>query len=235
MSLSKERGSDSQTLTKGLPIHHNPSQSKSSPPPPAPDIHALWRPLPPGACLSPCLHIPTNEEIIAAITYMWCIHWNSFSTIDPGRLCARILAYHQSWHLLEKHVANVRGRALADGCLHRPAFETGLRMQPSMEEVRLREHAYDFDPCWWSTKPAQAGKLRSSFEITSGTSSIHASPPCHLPLSASLVCAQPALSSWQLSDVQEQAGELIWGQLAAFISGMKSSVRDKEKNRNSRM
>jgi len=166
MSLPKERGSDSQTPTKGLP-----TQSKSLPAPLAPDIHALWRPLPPGACPPPRSHIPTDEEIIAAITYVWCIHWNSFSTMDPGGLCARILAYHPSWHLLEKRVADVRGRALADGRLHRPAFETGLRMQPSMEEVRLREHAYDFDPRWRSTRPAQAGKLRSSFEITSGTSS----------------------------------------------------------------
>ena len=155
--------------------------------------------------------------------------------MDPGGLCARILAYHRSWHLLKKRVADVHGHALADGRLHRPALKTGLRMQPSIEEVRLREHAYDFDPRWWSTKPAQAGKLRSSFEITSGTSSIHALPPRHLPLSASLVCAQPALSSWQLSDIQERAGELVWGQLAAFVLGMKSSVQDKEKNRNSRM
>jgi hypothetical protein len=91
--------------------------------------------------------------------------------MDSSGLCARILANHPSWHLLEKRIADVRSRALADGRLHRPAFEMGLRMQPSMEEVRLREHAYDFDPRWRSMKPAQAGKLRSSFEITSGTSS----------------------------------------------------------------
>src|SRR5712691_1636183 len=119
-----QRGRDSQTPTKGLPTPPNLSQSKSFPAPPAPDIRALWRPLPPGACPSPRSHIPTDEEIVAAITYVWCIHWNSFSTMDPGGFCARILAYHPSWHLLEKRVADVRGRALADGRLHRPAFET---------------------------------------------------------------------------------------------------------------
>lgn len=44
-------------------------------------------------------------------------------------------------------------------------------MQPSMEEVRRREHAYDFDFGWRSARAAQAEKLTSSFEITSGTSS----------------------------------------------------------------
>ena len=175
MSLSKEPVSESHTPTKGVPAPPNAPPSNSSPFPfptaSAPDVHALWRPLPPGACPSPRSHIPTDEEIITAITYVWCIHWNSFSTMDSSGLCARILANHPSWHLLEKRIADVRARALADGRLHRPAFETGLRMQPSMEEVRLREHAYDFDPRWRSMKPAQAGKLRSSFEITSGTSS----------------------------------------------------------------
>ena len=180
MSLPKEPVSESQTPTKGVPTSPNRSPSNSFPIPPAPDMHALWRPLPPGACPSPRSHIPTDEEIIAAITYVWCIHWNSFSTMDPGGLCARILANHTSWHLLEKRVADVRSRALADGRLHRPAFETGLRMQPSMEEVRLREHAYDFDPRWRSTRPAQAGKLRSTFEITSGTSSRRAAR-CRCP------------------------------------------------------
>jgi hypothetical protein len=155
--------------------------------PPALDVQALWRPLPPGAFPSPRSHIPTDDEIISAIAYVWCIHWNSFSTMNPHGLCARILANHPSWHLLEKRVADVRCRALADGRLHRPAFEAGLRMKPSMEEVRLREHAYDFDPRWRSARPAQAAKLRSSFEITSGTSS----PPLG-PLSLSV--------SWQLSD-----------------------------------
>ena len=93
--------------------------------------------------------------------------------MDPGGLCARILAKHPSWNLLEKRVADVRSRALADGRLRRPEFEAGLRMQPSMEDVRLREHAYDFDPRWRSARPAQAGKLTGSFEITSGTSLSH--------------------------------------------------------------
>ncbi|KAH9042891.1 hypothetical protein EDB83DRAFT_1598328 [Lactarius deliciosus] len=97
---------------------------------------------------------------------------------------ARILAKRPSWHLLEKRVANVRSRAVADGRLRRPAFEVGLRMQPSMDEVRLREHAYDFDPYWRSARRAHVCKLLKSFEITSG--------------------------------------EVVWGQLAAFVSGMKS-------------
>ena len=95
--------------------------------------------------------------------------------MDPGGLCARILAKHPSWHLLEKRIADVRSRALADGRLRRPEFEAGLRMQPSIEDVRMREHAYYFDSRWRSARPAQAGKLTSSFEITSGTSS---SPRC---------------------------------------------------------
>ena len=95
--------------------------------------------------------------------------------MDPGGLCARILAKHTSWHLLEKRVADVRSRGLADGRLCRPEFEAGLRMQPSTEDVRMREHAYYFDPRWRSARPAQAGKLTGSFEITSGTSS---SPRC---------------------------------------------------------
>jgi hypothetical protein len=90
--------------------------------------------------------------------------------MDPGGLCARILAKHPSWHLLEKRVADVRSHAIADGRLRRPVFEAGVRMKPSLEEVRLREHAYDFDPRWRSAKRAQAGKLRYSFEITSGAS-----------------------------------------------------------------
>jgi hypothetical protein len=166
MSFQRGPATESQTSTPTKPVHPN-----SFPMQPTPDICALWRPLPPGAWPPPRSHIPTDEEIIKAIAYVWCIHWNSFSTMDPGGLCARILAYRPSWNLLEKRVADVRRRALADGRLHRPAFETGLTMQPSMEEVRLREHAYDFDPRWRSVRPAQAGKLRSAFEITSGTSS----------------------------------------------------------------
>lgn len=197
-----------------------PSSSKVACPmslagPPTPDIHALWRPLPPGAIPSPRSHIPTDEEIIAAIAFVWCIHWNSFSTMDPRGLCARIIAKHPSWHLLEKRVADVRGRALADGRLRRPDFEAGLRMRPSTEEVRLREYAYDFDPRWRSARPAQAGKLTRSFEITSGTSSavIPVSRPCLLGNNTD----------------PEQTGEVVWGQLAAFVSGMKSGMRDKEK------
>ncbi|KAI0278778.1 hypothetical protein BGY98DRAFT_499716 [Russula aff. rugulosa BPL654] len=176
-------------------MRSTPSSSKvphatSLPPPSTPNIQALWRPLPPGAIPSPRSHIPTDEEIIAAIAFVWCIHWNSFSTMDPRGLCARIIAKHPSWNLLEKRVADVRGRALADGRLRRPDFEAGLRMQPSTEEVRLREYAYDFDPRWRSARPAQAGKLTRSFEITSG--------------------------------------EVVWGQLAALVSGMKSGMRDKE-------
>lgn len=110
--------------------------------------------------------------------------------MNPAGLRARILAKHRSWHLLEKRVADVRNRALADGRLRQPSWEVGVRMQPSIEEVRRREHSYDFDPHWRSARPAQVCKLRRSFEITSG--------------------------------------EVVWGQLAAFISGMKSGVRDKE-------
>jgi len=115
--------------------------------------------------------------------------------MDPGGLCARILAYRPSWNLLEKRVADVRRRALADGRLHRPAFETGLRMQPSMEEVRLREHAYDFDPRWRSVRPAQARKLRSAFEITSGTSSVYLS----VCLSVSLATDVCFLTIWGMA------------------------------------
>ncbi|KAI0253763.1 hypothetical protein BJV78DRAFT_1280802 [Lactifluus subvellereus] len=165
------------------------SPSASLPVPPIPDL-SRWRPLPPGAWPSPRSHIPTDEEVIAAIAFVWCIHWNSFSTMDPAGLCARILAKHPSWHLLEKRVADVRRRALADGHLRRPAFEAGLRMQPSMEEVRMREHAYDFDPRWRKARRAQAKKLTGSFQIT--------------------------------------CGEVVWGQLAAFVSGMKSISRDRQ-------
>jgi hypothetical protein len=178
---------ESQTPTRGFPNPPRALRFNAFSMPPALDVQTLWRPLPPGAFPSPRSHIPTEEEIISAITYVWCIHWNSFSTMNPHGLCARILANHPSWHLLEKRVADVRCRALADGRLHRPAFEAGLRMKPSMEEVRLREHAYDFDPRWRSARPAQAAKLRSSFEITSGTSSLPLGP-----LSLSV--------SWQLSD-----------------------------------
>jgi len=161
----------SQTPTRSTPSFSKVVHPTSLPAPPTPNIHALWRPLPPGAIPSPRSHIPTDEEIIAAIAFVWCIHWNSFSTMDPRGLCARIIAKHPSWHLLEKRVADVRGRALADGRLRRPDFEAGLRMQPSIEEVRMREYTYDFDPRWRSARPAQVGKLTRSFEITSGTSS----------------------------------------------------------------
>ena len=136
----------------------------------SPNSRIHWRPLPPGASPSPRSHIPTDEEVVSAIAYVWCIHWNSFSTMDSAGLRARILAKQPSWHLLDNRVADIRARALADGRLRRPAFEAGLRMQPSMEEVRLREHAYDFDPRWRTAKRAQAKKLVGSFEITSGTS-----------------------------------------------------------------
>jgi hypothetical protein len=205
------------------PARSAPSSSKlahptSLPPLPTPDIRALWRPLPPGAIPSPRSHIPTDEEIIAAIAFVWCIHWNSFSTMDPRGLCARIIAKHPSWHLLERRVADVRGRALADGRLRRPDFEAGLRMRPSTEEVRLREYTYDFDPRWRSARPAQAGKLTRSFEITSGTSSsgvIPVSRPC-------------LLGNKSNGCPPEQTGEIVWGQLAALVSGMKSGMRDKE-------
>jgi len=167
MSLPKDPA-ESQTPAKGM---STPARVFSIPASRVPDI-SRWRPLPPGAVPSPRSHIPTEEELIAAIAYVWCIHWNSFSTMDAGGLCARILAKHPSWNLLEKRVSDVRSRALADGRLHRPAFETGLRMKPSMEEVRLREHSYTFDPHWRSARRAQVGRVRSSFEISSGTSSL---------------------------------------------------------------
>ncbi|KAH9980667.1 hypothetical protein BJV74DRAFT_97541 [Russula compacta] len=138
--------------------------------------------------------------------------------MDPAGLCPRILAKHPSWHLCEKRIADIRSRALADGRLRRPAFEAGIRMQPSMEEVRLREHTYNFDPRWRSASRAQASKLTNSFEIVSGTSS----------------SLSPVRVSWQqLSDgrtrkKKKKTGEVVWGQLAAFVSGMKSSLRDKE-------
>jgi hypothetical protein len=155
-----------------LPMASRSATFPASPAPPAPDLHILWRPLPPGAWPSPRSHIPTDEEVISAIAFVWCIHWNSFSTMDPAGLRARILAKHPSWHLLEKRIADLRSRALADGRLRRPAFEAGLRMQPSTEEVRLREHAYHFDPRWRTARRAQVKKLTRSFEITSGTSSV---------------------------------------------------------------
>lgn len=142
-------------------------------PPPLSERRTNWRALPPDACPSPRSHIPSDEEIIDAIAFVWCIYWNSFSTMDPAGLRARILAKHTSWDLLERRVADVRYRALTDGRLRRPAFEVGLRMQPSLEEVLLREHAYDFDPRWRSARRAQVCKLQRSFEITSGTSSIY--------------------------------------------------------------
>ncbi|KAH9976302.1 hypothetical protein BGW80DRAFT_1292731, partial [Lactifluus volemus] len=149
-----------------------------------------WRPLPPGALPSPRSHIPTDEEVISAIAYVWCIHWNSFSTMDSAGLRARILARQPSWHLLDNRVADIRARALADGRLRRPAFEAGLRMQPSMEEIRLREHAYDLIP---------AGERRNGPSKEVGS------------------------------------GEVVWGQLAAFVSGMKSSSRDVEYLNNPRV
>lgn len=162
---------ESHNLAKELPSLPMASHSASLTVPPISNL-SLWRPLPPGAWPSPRSHIPTDEEVIAAIAFVWCIHWNSYSTMNPAGLRARILAKHPSWHLLEKRVADVRRRALADGHLRRPAFETGLRMQPSMEEVRLREHSYRFDPRWRTARPAQAKKLTGSFEITCGMSSV---------------------------------------------------------------
>ena len=206
-----------QTPSRSTPPSSKVAHPTSFPVPPTPDIRALWRPLPPGAIPSPRSHIPTDEDVIAAIAFVWCIHWNSFSTMDPRGLCARIVAKHPSWHLLEKRVADVRGRALADGRLRRPEFEAGLRMQPSTEEVLLREYAYDFDPRWRSARPAQAGKLTRSFEITSGTSS-------------GCIRRVAPLFTWKRSDgwPLEQTGEVVWGQLAALVSGMKSGMRDKE-------
>lgn len=138
---------------------------------PLSDRRADWRALPPDACPSPRSHIPTDEEIINAIAFVWCIYCNSFSTMDPAGLRIRILARHPSWHLLERRVGDVRSRALADGRLRRPAFEAGLCMRPSLEDVRRRERAYNFDPRWGCARRAQACKLLRSFEITSGTSS----------------------------------------------------------------
>lgn len=137
--------------------------------------------------------------------------------MDPRGLCARIIAKHPSWNLLEKRVADVRARALADGRLRRPDFEAGLRMQPSKEEVRLREYTYDFDPRWRSARPAQVGKLTSSFEITSGTSSGVIPAP-----------RRPRLLGDNLMGRRNKTGEIVWGQLAALVSGMKSGMRDKE-------
>lgn len=189
-SLHKDPESSSPS-TKGLSTPPTLSYSASFLlPPPLSDRRTDWRALPPGAYPSPRSHIPSDKEIIDAIAFVWCIHWNSFSTMDPAGLRARILAKHPSWHLLEKRVADVRSHALTDGRLRRPAFEVGLRMQPSTEDVRLREHAYAFDPHWRSARRALPCKLLESFEITSG--------------------------------------EVVWGQLAAFVSGMKSGVRDKD-------
>jgi hypothetical protein len=212
----KDSANGLQAPTRSTPSSSRVAHPTSLPVPPTPDIHALWRPLPPGAIPSPRSHIPTDEEIIAAIAFVWCIHWNSFSTMDPRGLCARIIAKRPSWNLLEKRVGDVRGRALADGRLRRPDFEAGLRMRPSIEEVRLREYAYDFEPRWRSARPAQAGKLTRSFEITSGTSSdvITVSRPCLLGNERSLMAVQ--------------TGEVVWGQLGALVSGMKSGMRDKE-------
>lgn len=214
----KDSANGLHTPTRSTPSSSKVSHPTSLPAAPTPNIPALWRPLPPGAIPSPRSHIPTDEEIIAAIAFVWCIHWNSFSTMDPRGLCARIIAKHPSWNLLEKRVADVRGRALSDGRLHRPDFEAGLRMQPSTEEVRLREYAYDFDPRWRSARPAQAGKLTRSFEITSGTSS------------GVITVERPCLLGNNLSSLvsPEKTGEVVWGQLAGFVSGLKSGMRDRE-------
>jgi hypothetical protein len=171
-SMSSLKELVSSPLTKnfspGTPTTRSHSSSLLLQPPQS-DIRADWRALPPNASPSPRSHIPSDEEIIDAITFVWCIHWNSFSTMNPAGLRARILAKHRSWHLLEKRVADVRSRALADGRLRQPAFEVGIRMQPSIEEVRKRERSYKFDPDWRGARRAQACKLLHSFEITSGT------------------------------------------------------------------
>ena len=98
-----------------------------------PDIHALWHPLPPGACPSPRSHLPTDEEIIAAMM-------NGAPTSSQN-----IHRFHLGTCLrIEKRVADVRGRN------HRwPSTSTRVRARmqprlPSMEDMRLREHAYDF-------------------------------------------------------------------------------------------
>jgi hypothetical protein len=170
-SMSSLKDSNSSPSTKASTGTH-PTISHSAPfllPPPLSVVRTDWRALPPEATPSPRSRIPSDQEIIDAITFVWCIHWNSFSTMNPAGLRARILAKHRSWHLLEKRVADVRSRALADGRLRQPSWEVGVRMQPSMEEVRKREHSYDFDSHWRSARPAQVCKLRRSFEITSGT------------------------------------------------------------------
>lgn len=169
-SMSSPKDSDSSPSTKAFSTGtHRTILHSALRPPPLSAIRSDWRALPPEAVPSPRSHIPSDQEIIDAITFVWCIHWNSFNTMDPAGLRARILAKHKSWHLLEKRVADVRNRALSDGRLRQPSWEVGVRMQPSMEEVHRREHSYAFDPHWRSARLAQVCKLRRSFEITSGT------------------------------------------------------------------
>ena len=52
----------------------------------------------------------------------------------------------------------------------------------------------------------------------------------HRPLCGEItVTASPPCLSWKQSDGwSEQTGEVVWGQLAAFVAGMKSGMRDKE-------
>ncbi|KAI0264132.1 hypothetical protein BC834DRAFT_271648 [Gloeopeniophorella convolvens] len=187
-TTSKNRGSHTPVRSRSSPVPVPVPAPVPSPPPP--DIRSLWRALPPGPCPSPRSHDPTDREIIGAIATVWCLYWNSFSTMDAAGLRIRILAKHPSWNLSEKRVQSVRKSALADGRLRRPAFEANIRMQPTAEEVCAREHAYEFDPLWRMVGRAQVCELLGSFEITSG--------------------------------------EVVWGQLPAFVAGMKCASRDRD-------
>ncbi|KAI9450578.1 hypothetical protein BJY52DRAFT_1191744 [Lactarius psammicola] len=84
-----------------------------------------------------------------------------------------------------------------------------------MDEIRLREHAYGFDPHWRIAGRAQACKLLRLFEIISGTS-FRCRVIRHRIVRVSRLP--------NVSDVWGHTGEIVWGQLGRPKEGRVKKV-----------
>ncbi|KAH9970423.1 hypothetical protein BGW80DRAFT_1330754 [Lactifluus volemus] len=148
---------------------------------------------------------------LSAIAYVWCIHWNSFSTVDSAGLYASLQD-------------NRCGIYSTTGSL------TFVIMH-LQTVVSVAQHSRQASGCSLACKKSACGSMLTTLIPTGEQRNTpkQRSWQVHLKSQAvrhSLIGhnVMSSLSPWQLSLIHFACiGEVVWGQLAAFVSGMKSS------------
>jgi hypothetical protein len=106
-----------------------------------------------------------------------------------------------------------RMAAYAVQSLRQDAAQAAQHGRCAFEGARLR--------LWWLARPAQAEKLTSSFDCEWLVVTV----VLHRPLCDEIPVTASPLVTWKQSDGwSEKTGEVVWGQLAAFVSGTKSGM-----------